>query len=94
MKVRTQKELLEVMLANIGSLRSGLCFLSSELFTQGIITFDEHIVMGNYIKYHKPSIFSSWNAFIHDCSRSPYYWSRGDVEPRIKWLKQHIKKLS
>ena len=92
MKVRTQKELLEVMLANIGSLRSGLCFLSGELFTQGIITFDEHIVMGNYIKYNKPSIFSSWNAFWNADRR--FYWSRGDVEPRVKWLKQHIKKLS
>jgi hypothetical protein len=92
MKVRTQKELLEVMLTNIGSLRSGLCFLSSELFTQGIITFDEHIVMRNYIKYHKPSIFSSWNAFWN--AGSGFYWSRGDVEPRVKWLKQHIKKLS
>jgi hypothetical protein len=92
MKVRTQKELLEVMLTNIGSLRSGLCFLSSELFTQGIITFDEHIVIGNYIKYNKPSIFSSWNAFWNAGSR--FYWTRGDVEPRVKWLKQHIKKLS
>jgi hypothetical protein len=92
MKVRTQKELLEVMLANIGSLRSGLCFLNGELFTQRIINYQEHVIINGYIRNNKPSMFSSWNAFIN--SNSGFYWSRGDVKPRIKWLKQHIKKLS
>jgi hypothetical protein len=92
MKVRTEKELLEVMLANIVRLRSGLCSLNSELHRWGIITVDEHAIISKYIRYNRPSIFSSWSAFWN--AGGHFYWTPDEVEHRVKWLKQHIKKLS
>jgi hypothetical protein len=92
MKVRTQKELLEVMLANIGRFRSGLCSLNSELLRWGIITSDEHSIIHAYIKANRPSKFSSLGALR--CRNSIFYWPEYKVKYRVKWLKQHIKKLS
>jgi hypothetical protein len=92
MKVRTEKELLEVMLEHIRMATAGLCFLNDQLFTRRIITDDEHAIIHKYIKNNRPSKFSSLNALW--CSNTRWYWTRGTVRYRVKWLKHHIKKLS
>jgi hypothetical protein len=43
-----------------------------------------------YIRKNRPSKFSSIDAF--ECRNSNYYWKIRDINPRIKWLKKHIKK--
>ena len=90
--MRTEKQLLEVMLANIHLLCGGLCWLNDRLYTHKLITDDKHAVIHKYIRYNRPSMFSSWNAFWNCGSR--VYWSPDNVEHRVKWLNKHIKKLS
>lgn len=48
--------------------------------------------MMQYIAANRPNPFSSIGAFLHE--DSAYYWPKGWKKPRIKWIKQHIKKLS
>jgi hypothetical protein len=92
MQTRTEKELLEVMLTNIHILKGGLCFFNDQLYSRRLITDDEHAIIHKYIKNNRPSKFSSLNALW--CSNTRWYWTRGTVKHRIKWLKHHIKKLS
>jgi hypothetical protein len=90
--MRTEKQLLEVMLSNIHQLLGGLCYLNDRLYSQRIITSQEHAVISRYIRYNRPSMFSSWNAFENWGGR--FYWSIDNIEHRVKWLNKHIKKLS
>ena len=92
MNTRTEKELLEVMLERIRIATTGLCHFNDQLYIRGIITNNEHTIISDYIKNNRPSKFSSWNAYCN--CRSNWYWTSGKVKYRIKWLKQHIKKLS
>lgn len=55
------------------------------------ITSEEEYSLQHYIDVNRPSIFSSIDAFIH-CN-NVFYWTPGDIKPRIKWIKKHIKKL-
>lgn len=90
--MRTEKQLLELMLANIHLFSIGLCYHNDRLHCRGLITTDEHYLIYQYIKTNRPSKFSSWNAFWN-CNNL-FYWTPGDVEHRVKWLNKHIKKLS
>ena len=90
-KQRTIKELLQVMLDSQHLFRRGLCQWTNDLHYSGLISFSESKVINTYIQTNKPSLFSSFQAFI--CYGEAYFWFIGDIEPRIKWLKQHINKL-
>ena len=92
MKTRTEKELLELMLSYIDIGVIGLCHLNETLYNKRIITTDEHNVIRAYIQNNRPSLLSSWNAFCNGGKRS--YWTLGKHKHRIKWLNQHINKLS
>lgn len=87
--MRTIKELLEVMLLHKDKITLGLCGLAIKLYDNDIITVEEHIRIDNYIQHNRPSAFSSISALRS--RRSNYYWVRGDIKPRIKWLNKHIK---
>jgi len=89
---RTEKELLELMLVNIHLLAGGLCYLNDQLYCRGLLNDAEHSIVHRYIKHNRPSAFSSLNALV--CCDSDWYWPKGKVTPRVKWLKKHIKKLS
>lgn len=90
--MRTEKQLLELMLSNIHLFYGGLCYFNDRLRCRDLITDDEHNVIHKYIRYNRPSKFSSWNAFWN-CNNL-FYWTPGDVEHRVKWLNKHINKLS
>ena len=47
--------------------------------------------LDDYINSHRPAKFSSYDAFKY--RKSAYYWTPFQIKPRIKWLKQEIKKL-
>ncbi len=87
--MRSIKELLEIMLENKSYFFSGLCDLVHDLRYCGDITQEERILLINYIKYNRPSKWSSLSAFKN--RSSGYYWKRKDIKPRIKWIKKHIK---
>lgn len=90
--MRTDKEILELMLEHKDLLQSGLCSFALKLNNIKYINLEELSLIMDYIKTNRPNKFSSIDAFLH--RDSGYYWHRGRKSPRIKWIKQHIKKLS
>ncbi len=85
------KELLQVMLDNQNLFHRGLCDWTMRLYHFDKITADEHLFLHRYIKSNKPSIFSSIDCFLEKMRGSLFYWKPGDIKPRIKWIKKHIK---
>jgi hypothetical protein len=92
--MRTTKELLELMLERQDKFRLGLCIWNQELRLCNIISSHEYSHLKNYIRNNKPSIFSSWDCFNQSFYATRFYWKSSNINPRIKWIKQHIKKLS
>lgn len=78
--MRTTKELLEVMLENIDKLKEGLCLLSLDLRCADLITRDEDMIIMLYLE--------------NNIKSSRFAWPVGEKEPRIKWLKEQIEKIS
>jgi hypothetical protein len=89
---RDIKQLLELMLSVKSCFQLGLCCWADSMHNEGIISFLEWYKLKCYITRNRPSRFSSLDAFLH--SASPFYWDFGNIEPRIKWIEKHIKKLS
>ena len=92
MEPRSIKELLQVMLANQDLFKTGLCNWAVQLEIWSIISEEEEMLLKDYIWENRPSKWSSVDAFKH--RNSTYYWKYSDIEPRVKWIKKHIKKLS
>lgn len=90
--MRTIKELLELMLKNQAWFKFGLCHWARNLYYVNLITFKENQLLEDYIRDNRPSIFSSLEAFKY--TASGYFWKMGRIEPRIKWINKHIKKLT
>jgi hypothetical protein len=89
--MRSIKELLEVMLEHQDKFRDGLCMWGLKLLTSNIVTQNEYRVILNYIKGNKPKWYSSTSTFYEVFSQSAYYWECNNIEPRIEWIKKHIK---
>jgi hypothetical protein len=83
--MRTTKELLQIMLANINKLKGGLCGLVWTLRNDRIFDSNEEIRMLSYIDTHRPINYSYF-------LRYSYYWRKEKSKPRIRWLKKQIKK--
>jgi len=90
MKTRSIKELLQVMLDNQDLFDAGLCRWNLLLYRSGNISTDENIMLIDYIRDNRPSMWSSVDAFKH--RNKEYYWECNNIQPRIKWIKKHIKK--
>ena len=100
-KQRTIKELLYLLLCSIenGKFNAGLCRTACNLWEVNVITSEELTLLRGYINTHKPSWFSSWDAYKQHkkeftLTGQNYYWTKDVEKPRIKWLKKHIKKNS
>jgi hypothetical protein len=89
--MRTEKELLKLMLERQDQFAKGLCLWVTLLNWSGIITYDECCLLEEYIHNNRPSMFSSLSAFKN--RRGYYYWNKGDITPRIKWINKQIEKL-
>ncbi len=88
--MRTIKELLQLMLNTPDNFDDdGLCMWSCNLWCQDLITSDEYELVKDYIYSNRPSKYSSFDAFRHSDTR--YFWKKGNIQPRIKWLKKHIQ---
>ena len=75
-----KKEIAQVLLDNIGKLRTGLCLLSFDLYWNDLLTQEEHEYTKNFFIEPKPSHPSF-----------PYQWNKGDIEIRKKWLRQQLQ---
>lgn len=97
--MRTIKELLIIM-RDKGSIfnAQGLCVLAAVLYyITGDITFNEAIIIRDYIYNNRPSFKSPLCRKADrysERSDSAYYWKLYAWEPRLRWLNYHIKKLS
>lgn len=80
---RIGEELLNVFLQNQVYFKSGLCQWSETLFSNGKITYQELIYILSVIRERKP--------FIAKLLGKAYYWKIGEINPRIKFLKKHLK---
>lgn len=93
MKTRKIKKLLQVMLDNTTLFEYGLCQWVSVLYIKNIINWNERMLLDKYISNNKPFNYKIRLLFSPFCNHT-YYWKKGKIEPRIKWIKKHIKKLS
>lgn len=89
--MRTIKELLEVMLENQQYFKNGLCTWVAILRFEELITTSESYQLHKYIDDNRSFILSSFDAFNERIKKSGYYWTRGNIKPRIKWIQKHIK---
>lgn len=85
--MRTEKELL-ILLRNELPGRiieaGGMCIAISFLRIDGLISFDEGLLLESYLNKNDPDI----RYFT-----SGYWWEDGELEPRINWLNEQIEKL-
>ena len=98
--MKTKKELLQLLLNYIVNYNSvddyeicGLCSTTYDLFMDRLIDRDEFGTIIDYIKENRPNNLRTIANSITILHIS-YYWKKGKIKPRIKWLKKHINKLS
>lgn len=88
---RTDKELLELVLEDLGEKMtmwrcSGICAVVSIMESNNIINSREEFRLYDIIDENPTNIYIN--------SISMYYFPLGEIEPRIEYLKQLIKKYS
>ncbi len=87
---RTIKELLTVMLENEHLFERGLCSWVYNCYKNLLINGLEWDKLHFYIKDNSP--FTIHRVITLDYTG--YYWRIGNIKPRIRWIKRHIKKNS
>ena len=80
-KKRTIKELLQLMLDNQDYFIAGLCGLIFNVYSEGIISEKEYEIIKSYLNEKKP------------INAGRFWFTRGEIQPRIEWLEQQIDKL-
>lgn len=87
--------LLEVLKENENAFTTGLCSWIFQLhYTKVISSADLELLM-TYVINNGPISTHRLLCFVglRQESRN-FYWKRGDIEPRLKWIDKHIKKNS
>ena len=77
--MKTTKELLQLMLDRQDLFRSGLCGWAGNLYIEDAITSNEYNSLMKFIAIKNPA------------SAGNYWWKRGEIEPRIEWIKQQLE---
>jgi hypothetical protein len=85
--LRSIKQLLQVMLDNQNLFDNGLCYWVTEVYHEGLISYEERAILLKHIQNNKPSF-----SFIRIFVTGGYFWKAGDIKPRIKWINKHINK--
>ena len=83
-KTRTIKQLLILLRQYIVDQEDfqGLCGESQEMQTRGIITFDEEIILYNYVINNRKGRIYKLN--------TSFWWKPGNKPPRLRWCDAHI----
>lgn len=84
-KERSINELLRLMLDHQEYFNDGLCRWMEHMSWHDYITWDEMRKIRKYIKENRPKN-------IYWMMGNGYYWKCDDINPRIKWIRKHIKK--
>ena len=82
--MRAIPELLQVMLDNEEYFQYGLCAMTVDLKLAGLITHFEMLALDQYILSRRPRTKTT---------RGGFYWTKGEWEPREKWLQQRINRF-
>ena len=88
--MRNIKDLLQVMLSHQYLFTVGMCMWSIDLYNKDLISSQEDDLLRKYIRDNRPSAFSSWSALTH--VTDAFFWKKGDITPRVKWLEKQINK--
>lgn len=80
--MRSNQELLQVFLNNTEYFYRGIPQWSVELYVKGLLTWEEK----TYIR----ELLEKDRANSEKKASYGYYWDIGIMEPRIKWLKEHL----
>jgi len=80
-KIYTLKKMIEGVNEDM-PVTSGLCWVASRLAIIGKLSIQEYIFIDGLI-----------NEQPKNYNYCPYLWEEGEKAPRIKWLKEQIKKL-
>lgn len=91
MKTRTIKELLELMLEHKNLFTEGLCKWVHSMDYEDIITPNEYFVLLKFIENNRPE-FKWYNLYMAFNNMHGFYWACGFITPRIKWIKEQIKR--
>jgi len=86
--MRSEKELLQVLLDNIDKLEYGLCLLIIILKENSLISEQEEEILNEFISNKAPERYHSIRKY-----RMAYNWESGEKQPRIDWLNEQIAKL-
>lgn len=77
--MKTNKELQEIMLENQEFFTNGICDWLMNIKRKKLITWEETEHLVKIVQSNKPE----------GCDNQ-YYWPKGELEPRIKWIKEYI----
>lgn len=94
--VRSRKELGQLLLDNQDLFYNGLCTWVSGLYhTKRLINGDEQDLLMILISSKSPLFIPLLNNIYNPDRKeysSAFYWEKGYIEPRIKWIKKHLIK--
>lgn len=71
----------------------GLCKWAERLVLTGYLTNEEYQKLIQYIEDNRPqNDIINWFYNRNNDDKTLYYWEIGKLYPRVRWIKQHIKK--
>ena len=85
--MKSNKEILELMLENQHLFREGLCQWAFDTCVRNGLNAEAYNNIDWYIYKNRP-------INLRTLFNTTYYWDPRNKSPRIKWIKKHIKKLS
>lgn len=88
--MRSIRELLQLMINY--DVSKGLCLTANTLWVMDIFTGSEYYMLSDYIHSHRP--FGNKIRRKLFSMKPDHWWRPGRENPRIKWIKKHIKRLS
>jgi hypothetical protein len=91
MKTRSINNLLIIVrnhIQNQESLNSGICLEIDDLYSNGVITWDECTKLSGFMSKNRPM---RGKHYVKNRQRSCWWWPRGEKEPRLAWLISKIK---
>jgi hypothetical protein len=86
-KERTINELLKLMLDNQNFFSCGLCGWANTMYHGDKINKTEYMKLRGYIDLNEPFTFHKLRN-----PDSRFYWKIGELAPRVRWIKKHIKR--
>ena len=85
--MRSEKELLQVLLDNMDYFQTGLCRVITHLYLVDQIKYNELYLVRKYIRKNAPEMYDESGCL------SVFNWVKGEKQPRIDWLNEQIQKL-